>query len=34
MFFGCAALSGGIIKLTKKAGVGVKSMFIGKENSK
>ena len=34
MFFGCVAASKGILKLTKKAGVGVKAMFIRKENAK
>ncbi len=33
MFFGCTAASRGIIKLTKKAGLGIKSMFIRKEYS-
>ena len=34
MFFGCVEASKGILKLTKKAGVAVKSMFIRKENAK
>ena len=34
MFFGCAAASRGVLKVTKKAGVGVKSMFIRRERTK
>lgn len=34
MFFGCLAASRGILQLTKKAGVGIKSMFIRKEQTK
>lgn len=34
MLFGCVAASKGILKLTKKAGIGVKSMFIRKEIAK
>lgn len=34
MFFGCVAASKGILKLTKKAGVGIKSMVIGRKNVK
>ena len=34
MFFGCVEASKGILKLTKKAGVAFKSMFIRKENAK
>ncbi|MBQ9414135.1 MAG: DUF1700 domain-containing protein [Clostridia bacterium] len=34
LFFGCVEASKGILKLTKKAGVGVKSVLIGKENAK
>ena len=33
-FFGCVALSKGIIRLTKKAALGIKSLFIRKESSK
>ena len=33
-FFGCAALSKGIIRLTKKAALGIKSLFIRKESTK
>lgn len=33
LFFGCVAASKGILRLTKKAGVGIKSMLIGKENA-
>jgi len=33
MFCGCTAASGGILKLTKKAGVGIKSMFVRKESA-
>ena len=34
MFFGCIALSKGIIRLTKKATVGIKSLFIKKERAR
>lgn len=34
MFFGCVTASKDVLKLTKKAGVGVKSVFIRKENAK
>ena len=34
MFFGCIALSKGIIRLTKKAAVGIKSLFIKKESAR
>lgn len=34
MFFGCVAASKGILKLTKKSGVGIKSMFIRRGNTK
>ncbi len=34
MFFGCVAVSKGILKLTKKSGVGVKSMFIRRGKTK
>ncbi|MBQ7669866.1 MAG: DUF1700 domain-containing protein [Clostridia bacterium] len=33
-FFGCVALSKGIIRLTKKAALGIKSLFIRKESTK
>ena len=33
-FIGCVAASNGILDLTKKIGVGFKSLFIGKENAK
>ena len=33
-FSGCVGATKGIVKLTKKAGVAVKTMFIGKENTK
>lgn len=34
MFFGCVAASKGILKLTKKAGGGIKSILIRKEHAK
>ncbi len=34
LFFGCVGASKGIVKLTKKAGLGFKSLFVRKENSK
>ncbi len=34
IFFGCVEASKGILKLTKKAGIAFKSMFIRKENAK
>lgn len=34
MFFGCVAASKGILKLTKKAGFGIKSMFLRKESAR
>ena len=33
-FFGCAAASKGVLALTKKVGLGIKSLFIRKENAK
>ena len=34
MFFACAAASEGILRLTKKAALGIKSKFLGKERTK
>ena len=34
MFLGCIALSKGIIQLTKKAAIGIKSLFIKKESAR
>ena len=34
MFFGCVAASRGILRLTKKAILAVKSRFVGKESEK
>lgn len=34
LFFGCKTASKGIVKLTKKIAVGIKSLFIGKERTK
>ena len=34
LFFGCLEASKGIVKLTGKIGVGIKSLFIRKENTK
>ena len=34
LFFGCKELTAGILKLTKKAALGIKSLFIGKEDVK
>ena len=33
-FFGCVAATKGILRLTKKAALGIKSLFIGKERTK
>ena len=34
LFFGCVAATRGILRLTKKAALGIKSWFIKKENTK
>ncbi|MBR0466968.1 MAG: DUF1700 domain-containing protein [Clostridia bacterium] len=34
VYYGCLAATKGIIKLTKKAGIAIKSLFVGKEKTK
>ena len=34
LFFGCKAATGGIVLLTKKMALGIKSLFVGKEAAK